>query len=538
MGTVANRDEEATVSRTIHAVAIVLASSLATAGLTLAVEPIGSKLVHPGPDGKLAYVPYTEKGDTIPDFSNCGYRGGGVRIPDVPAEETLGPSAAPRDDRARIQEAIDRVSRRPVGPDGFRGAVMLKKGTYRVGDSLRIAASGVVLRGEGKGTSGTTIIATGRRQYAVVVVAGRSGAVEIAGTRRPVADAYVPVGARRFAVEGGTRYRPGDAVLVVRRGNADWIHAIGMDRIAPRPDNPKGTRQWEPFDLSFERTITAVEGNRVTIDAPIACAIEEPWGGGAVAKTDDGGRIERVGVEDLRAVSVFDPSKTARLGATEYLSDEAHAAYLVQFADVKNAWARRLWARAFVQGVAEVRRGSKWVTVQDCESVDPVSVLTGGRRYPFYINGGQLVLVQRCASEGARHAFVVGSRVEGPNVFLDCKAARNYATSEPHHRWSVGGLFDNVEALVAIQDRQWMGSGHGWAGANYVVWNGSGTLVCQKPPTAQNFAIGFVGKVEEGSFSRPRGWFESVGRHVAPRSLYRAQLADRLGTQAVEDIAP
>jgi hypothetical protein len=176
------------------------------------------------------------------------------------------------------------------------------------------------------------------------------------------------------------------------------------------------------------------------------------------------------------------------------------------------------------------------VAAQDCEAVEPVSVLTGGRRYPFD-NTGQLNLFQRCYARQARHAFAFGARVEGPNVFLDCKADESFATSEPHHRWSVGGLFDNVAAPIAIQDRQYLGTGHGWAVANYVVWNCAGSLVCQQPPTAQNFAIGQVGAVGKDAFPRPKGYWESFGRHVAPRSLYLAQLADRLGEQAVRNIA-
>ena len=53
------------------------------------------------------------------------------------------------------------------------------------------------------------------------------------------------------------------------------------------------------------------------------------------------------------------------------------------------------------------------------------------------------------------------------------------------------------------------------------------TLVCQQPPTAQNFAIGFVGEKKGGAFSRHEGWWESEGCQVEPGSLYRAQLNDR-----------
>ena len=79
-----------------------------------------------------------------------------------------------------------------------------------------------------------------------------------------------------------------------------------------------------------------------------------------------------------------------------------------------------------------------------------------------------------------------------------------------------------------------VGSGHGWAGANYVAWNCEGSIVCQRPPTAQNWTIGFVGKKSKPAFEgRPDGYFESFGIHVVPRSLYLKQLEDRLGKTAV-----
>ena len=495
-----------------------------------------SKLVAPGADGKLVYKPYTERGDVIPDFSNCGYGGGGVAIPNVPAKATLQPVAGAQDDWPRLQAALDEVAKLPAGHDGWRGAVLLRRGAYRVSDTLKISASGVVLRGEGEDEMGTILLATGRKAHHLIAVKGAARAQEVKGTRQKISSAYVPVGSRSFEVADGSKFAAGDAVLVIRKGNAAWIHEIKMDQIALRASNPGSTKQWSPFDLTFDRVIAAVAGNRLTLDAPLTCAIEDKWGGGEIAQSDNSGRIERVGVENLRAVSEFDRSKTAQEKGKQYFSDENHADYLVNFDNVKNAWARRVTALNFAHGVATFGGGAKWVTVEDGTALDPVSVITGGRRYPFNI-GGQLILVQRCMARDARHAFAVGARVPGPNVFLDCKAERNYATSEPHHRWSVGGLYDNVSAPMATQDRQWMGSGHGWAGANYVVWNSTGSLVCQQPPIAQNFAIGFVGTKSKGAFARPDGWWESFGRHVAPRSLYLQQLEDRLGRQAMLNIA-
>lgn len=225
-----------------------------------------------------------------------------------------------------------------------------------------------------------------------------------------------------------------------------------------------------------------------------------------------------------------------------YYADENHAVRFAVLDNIKHAWLRDVTTQHLEHSLVNVLRNAKWVTVQDSSAIDMVSRIDGGRRYNFAL-AGQLTLVQRGHAETARHAFVVDSRVPGPNVFLDCDSINEFATSEPHHRWSVGGLFDNIKANIAIQDRAWLGSGHGWAGANYVAWNTEGDLVVQQPPTAQNYAIGHVGRkvnpfVPNSDDRRQRldGYWEKHGQHVSPRSLYLQQLQERLGADAVMKI--
>jgi len=86
-----------------------------------------SELVYPGEDGRLIYMP-DEKDNIIPDFSHAGYMGGGVKLPDVPVRVTVEPGKG--NDALRIQAAIDRVSKMPLDRNGFRGAVLLKRGRY------------------------------------------------------------------------------------------------------------------------------------------------------------------------------------------------------------------------------------------------------------------------------------------------------------------------------------------------------------------------------------------------------------------------
>jgi hypothetical protein len=362
------------------AVSLLFAASISTSGLLAEEakspsapdsESSHSQLVHSGADGKLAYKP-DAKGNTIPDFSNCGYMGGGVALPNVPVRVTLKPEPGTTDDTARVQAAIEAVSKMPTNTAGFRGAVLLKQGQYRIGGALRIAASGVVLRGEGQVENGTVLVATGTKRRTLIAVQGSSGPKANSGSRQSITSEYVPVGARTFEVRDGLKFKVGDTVIVSRNGNEAWIHEIGMDRIAPRPGNPSSTRQWAPFSLPFDRVITSVAGNRLTVDAPIVCAIETRWGGGDIWRYDDEGRIEQSGVENLRGVSDFDRTVTEQQRDQKYFADEAHATQLVSFDNARNCWARDLTALHFYHGVSAIERNAKWVTVQDCSSLDPV----------------------------------------------------------------------------------------------------------------------------------------------------------------------
>ena len=71
------------------------------------------------------------------------------------------------------------------------------------------------------------------------------------------------------------------------------------------------------------------------------------------------------------------------------------------------------------------------------------------------------------------HDYVTGAQVCGPNVFYNCTASQTFADIGPHHRWSVGTLYDNIvtDGEINVQDRGQMGSGHGWAGVTQVLWN-------------------------------------------------------------------
>jgi hypothetical protein len=119
-------------------------------------------------NGRLVYNTYANQGEsnsvnTIPDFSFCGYKGGGVAIPFVDVKRTISPVSG--DNTQNIQSAIDFVSGLPLDANGFRGAVFLNAGAYNVNSQIFIRTSGVVLRGAGQGTNGAIIRATAAQSY-------------------------------------------------------------------------------------------------------------------------------------------------------------------------------------------------------------------------------------------------------------------------------------------------------------------------------------------------------------------------------------
>jgi hypothetical protein len=104
----------------------------------------------------------------------------------------------------------------------------------------------------------------------------------------------------------------------------------------------------------------------------------------------------------------------------------------------------------------------------------------------------------------------------------------------------VGALYDNIQAPLTA--RFWKEISIGWAGANCVFWNCEGMFLVQKPPTAQNYAIGHTGihamifNTRYMDYNKEDGYIESLDEKVQPGSLYRKQLEDRLGKKAVRNI--
>jgi autotransporter-associated beta strand protein len=491
-----------------------------------AADAPASSWVYSGADGTLQYQA-TAAGDKILDFSGAGYMGGTQNIPLAPVVLTLNPTGTSTDDTSRIQAAIDQVSSLPL-VNGLRGAILFTAGTYNISSTLNINSSGVVLRGQGQGPTGTLFYSTGTTMYNVISAkpTGSTSFSAVSGTTSTIADSYVPVGGTSFNVGAAdiSKYHVGDKIVVNRPSTQAWITAIGMDSTG------LGTEAWSPSSthIQMDRMITAISGNTITVNLPLTNSLDSTnnnaFGGGTIFKYTTN-RITNVGIENMRFDTVFTST-----------SDMNHANRPIEYDGVMNGWIRNTTELHFYNG-PYFGAYSEFNTLQDTLFKDAVGDShTGGDAL-----GGQTALLARNYTDNTHAPFVTqDSKTVGPSAFVFDTAKDSLQSVGPHQRWATGVLWDNIKVTngttgsggIELVNRGNFGSGQGWAGANMATWNTSSPWIdVESPPTAQNWAIGAISPNRRVNFTGPEGIYDQFGTRVAPNSLYIAQLKQALGPQ-------
>ncbi|MFC1539044.1 discoidin domain-containing protein [Candidatus Latescibacterota bacterium] len=481
--------------------------------------------------GKLVYKT-TPAGDKIMDFSYAGYMGGGIALPDVPVKRTVSPSGS-MDDARLIQDAIDIVSAMPL-ENGFRGAVLLTSGAFTCSETLTISTSGVVLRGSGSKSGGTTIKMAGDRHAAITIRADRNRENERdnreAAFQTTITDTHVPSGAIQFTVYDASGFAVGDMISIQKPATEAWVKFMQMHDLI-RNGNPQ---TWiGSGKIITERIITAISGNTITLDVPLSDSYDSKYlnpPGIAVAKLYPPKMIEQAGVEYIHIQA---PSMEMSYEQAPYRAINIYG---------QDCWARDIFIE---ETMNSVNVGGRRITLERVVIDRTVPNLGAAKPAEFAPNGSQ-ILLDRCASQGDNIFHVAtGAGYSGPIVMLNC-TFRGNGHAEGHQRWTTGILFDNCyipEGGIDFMNRGVMGSGHGWGVGWAVAWNCvAKSYVVQQPPGTMNWMIGCTGeniptpRPFDSGPPLPPGISDSPGKPVTPRSLYLTQLAERLGPQAVENI--
>ena len=461
-------------------------------------------------DGDQLFYAIDSEKNRIPDYSHAGYKGGIEPIPDIAAVITLQPTGG--DDTQQIQAALSRAGQLPINEFGERGAVYLSPGVYNISSNLSINRSGVVLRGAGKGTNPltNTIIRAGQNIRGNVITIGSRGEPwlnKIEGSETEIITDFVPVGSRLFQVRHPEKFQIGDRVILRQESSAEWLNAIDQG-------GTHGAPSWEAgeVDIFYYRIITAISGSTIQIDAPIFDHLNRKLATTYMYKPDISNLVINSGIESLRL-----DIQTA----SEHSQD--HAETGVFFHGVENAWASDITVSHFwLSGVS--LRDAAYVTVQDSEALSPHSPVTEGTRYNFavflYSNN---ILFKNLRSTSSRRPYIVNGKSTSSGIVF----------------YSQGILYDNMKfnnhqnmTAIGLYNRGSLGSSHGWSAVHSTAWNVSAPqnrIVVQKPPMAQNYAIGNHATVNNnGYFTHPPGHIELTGSSLNITSLYQAQLQQRL----------
>ena len=449
------------------------------------------------------------------DYSTCGYHASEKPIPDVKNAVYVSNNGA--DCYERLQRAINYVASLKPDKNGHRGAVLLGEGTYNISKPLRISASGVVIRGAGRGK--TTIIKHGYDRGALLYIEG--GMSMTGGDTIAIAGQKTMAGATTLTLKDASKLKKCERIRIVRPSTKEWIESLNCYDFGGGLDYTG----WKPtdIDITWDRTITAINGNSITIDAPITTTLSEEYGGAFAVTGYNNAEISECGVENLTLMSDHNSWNP---------KDEDHCWDAIWADNARDCWVRRVEFKSFAGSAVNLQKNTSRITVEDCIAGDPVSE-TGGWRRCVFLTRGQQTLIQRCVSRQGIHDFAAGYCAAGPNAFVQCEGENSLGFSGSIGSWAAGLLFDivNIDGNdISFKNLEQFQFGTGWNTANSMMWQCTGsTLYCYSPDKDnRNSAHGCWGTLTGNA-----EWTSS-NDHVQPRSLFYAQLQKRMGKDAVD----
>ena len=152
----------------------------------------------------------------------------------------------------------------------------------------------------------------------------------------------------------------GDDIMVMWQANDDFISTLEMDLIPGcKPvinSGPCNSWDGRQYNIQFRRVVTAITGNTITIDLPLATAFTQEYSpSSTVWKYDDPNLIVLSGVRDISIISQYSDGP----------EDETHAWSAVYFEEVKHGFAQNLKCHQFGMFCGETRARNPTMTCLD-----------------------------------------------------------------------------------------------------------------------------------------------------------------------------
>ncbi|MBR5062512.1 MAG: pectate lyase [Prevotella sp.] len=446
------------------------------------------------------------------DYSTCGYHASERTIPNVPVVAFVEWQAG--NCTPIIQQAINQVAKRKAQANGIRGAILLGEGVFQIDQPLRITTSGIVIRGMGR--EKTTLIKHGVERGALLYVEGERAKEATFSDTLYIYNDKLIAGSTTFSVQTKSHHlHVGDRIHIVRPSTRPWIESLKMEDFGGGLDYTG----WKPtdIDITYDRTITAIDGNQLTIDAPITTTISQEFGGAYIIPHHPTGELTECGIENLTlesAINDWNPK------------DEDHCWDGIFMENVRDSWVRRVNFRHLAGSAVNLQKNTSRITVEDCIASEPTSEIGGWRRNVF-LTRGQQTLFQRCVSRQGIHDFAAGYCAAGPNAFVQCEGEESLGFSGSIGSWAAGLLFDivNIDGNdLRFANLEQFQFGTGWNTANSMFWQcTASTIECYSPDVDNRSSAHGCWGMLTGN-----GEWTSSNDHVSPRSLFYDQLEKRL----------
>lgn len=477
------------------------------------------------------------QGRFLHDFSYAGYRNGEQPFPALVGRKRIDVVTDFAADRTGASDAT-RALQAALDAATPGSEVFIPSGQYRIDGLLKLATSGVALRGEGAAKSVlrfTKTAAMTDRDHLTIGGALRSA------TLLPLA-ADAPALTHSVTVADARGLRVGDDVSV------GWV--ITPEFVADHQMTEVWTQfvnQWKPM---FRRRIVGIDvtqsPHRVTLDVPLRhpARLRDQ-----AALRPESGYLSDCLVEQLGLT-------TAGPWDEVWKSQRSHALALI---GVKDCVVRSVASVAAAgQGGYHLANGGLLIRDSQRVTVERVTLSRaqnrgdGGSGYLFEVSTSSEILFADSQAEDGRHNFiqnwdfgcsgVVWQRIAstGSRAFTSVSDKLGFpAASEFHHSLAMANLIEQAridDAWQAINRLYWS-SGAGHTATETVLWNltGSGRILSQQ--FGHGYIIGTQG-VEvltglDGISARgtaPEDFVElrDEGARIDPPSLYDDQLRRRL----------
>jgi len=529
-------------------------------------NPVRSSLY---PENWTPNHPATADGRFLHDFSYAGYMMGNVDIPNRTGpiiNVTHAPynanNTGTADACAAIQAAINAAQNTTTYPNG--AVVYLPAGTYRVNPGvIRITGDNIVLRGDGVGRTfircyrermrGETVIQVGR--------GGNWGAVD--GGVQSNITANVANRATTVNVANASGFAVGNWIILRVDRTQAWIDEHNMGGFWSTAHNGIGQAP------AFFRRITAINGNTITFDIPVRYPLNVR-DNARVYRV--GGRTQHSGIEGFSIGNKSNPI-TSGWGEEDYNTagrgaEAVHASFLVRFNGAVNCWAKDIHSYAagnphdtrlgYVPHMTSNGFGigqSARITIDNCNFSYPQYRGGGGNGYGWDISASD-ILITNSVSTATRHAYAFKHAHTSGVVVHNFRSNNNTLASDFHMYLSMSNLIDNqtvnsdfIESVVRPYGGT-AGNRHGHSSTQTVIWNtngiaGRGNRSVDSRQHGWGYVIGTRGN-ETRVQTTPVRWNTAYGQaitdpedhrehigngqNLVPQSLYRDQLARRLGS--------